>query len=224
MTERYLGYYDHERSDLLALIPPGIERALEVGCGTGGMARGLREKGVKELTGIEVNAEAAVRARDHFDRVLVGPVEETSATLPDGAFDLIIYGDVLEHLVDPWHILAAQARLLSPQGYVLLSVPNVRHWLVLYHLVVRGRWTYQREGGTLDRTHLRFFTRLDLRQMVVGAGYDVMAEGHNEFGRATRWMDRLSCGTLQGFLVWQYYVLARCRQPVKMTSRPGYSG
>ncbi|MDE3241321.1 MAG: class I SAM-dependent methyltransferase [Nitrospirota bacterium] len=209
MSVSGLGYYDHGRSDLLALFPTGAERVLEIGCGAGGMAAGMRERGAKELVGVEINPEAAVHAKTQFDRVIVGSVEEVIALLPNGFFDLIVYGDVLEHLIDPWTILARHGCLLKPSGYVLLSVPNVRHWRLLYDLVIRGNWTYEDDGGTLDRTHLRFFTRSTILEMVGGAGYQVVSEHHNEFGSAARWLDYLSFGVLREFLVWQYFILAR---------------
>ena len=210
---RNLAYFDHERRDLLALIPPDVKKILEVGCGAGGTAVGLRERGVRELVGIEINDLAANQARTRFDRVIVGDVEKIISSLPDTDFDLILYADILEHLVDPWKALTACRRIIKPHGYILLSVPNVRHWRLLYNLAIRGRWTYQDEGGTLDRRHLRFFTRDDLVTMVVGAGFQPVNEGHNEFGSFVTWIDRLTCGTLRGFLVWQNYLLARIQSP-----------
>lgn len=203
------GYYDHDRRDLLALLPPRVERVLEVGCGAGGTAERLRACGAKLLVGIELDAQAADRARSRFDRVLTGRVEEVSRLLPEAEFDLILYADVLEHLADPWTVLIDHRRLLQPGGHILVSVPNVRHWRVLYELVVCGRWRYQDEGGTLDRSHLRFFTRKDLMALVIGAGYHPVAEGHNEFGTLARLVDRLSFGLFRDFLVWQCFLLGR---------------
>ena len=204
-----MGYFNHERKELLALMPLGIERVLDVGCGTGGTAAPLRAKGVKEIIGIEIEKQAAAQAETRFDSVIVGDVEDVSASLPEGYFDLILYADILEHLTEPWRILASHRRLLQPQGYILLSVPNVRHWRLLYDLVVRGRWVYQDIGGTLDRGHLRFFTRNELLTMVKEAGFQPLAEGHNEFSPLFKLMDLLSLGKLRGFFAWQHYLLAR---------------
>ena len=204
-----LGYFNHTRRDLLALVPKGVQQVLEVGCGAGGTAQALKDLGVTTLIGIEPNAQAAEQAGRRFERVLVGPVEQATAALPSGEFDLILYGDVLEHLVAPWDILRAHRRLLKPHGAILLSVPNVRHWRLLLDLVFRGRWTYREGGGTLDRTHLRFFAKADLLAMVLDAGYRPVTEGHNEFGPLAKWADRLSLGLFRDFLVWQYFLLAR---------------
>jgi 2-polyprenyl-3-methyl-5-hydroxy-6-metoxy-1,4-benzoquinol methylase len=190
-------------------MPQGIERVLDVGCGTGGTAAPLRAKGVKEIVGIEIEEQAARKAETRFDSVILGDVEQVSASLPQGYFDLILYADILEHLVEPWSIIASHRRLLRPQGYILLSAPNVRHWRLLRDLVIRGRWVYQDTGGTLDRGHLRFFTRKELLTMVKEAGFQPLVEGHNEFNSLFRLIDIVSLGKLRGFLAWQHYLLAR---------------
>ena len=70
--------------------------------------------------------------------------------------DCLVFGDVLEHLVDPWAVLARLARLVCDGGQILACIPNVQHYSVIVSLL-RGKWDYQDEG-LLDRTHLRFFT------------------------------------------------------------------
>jgi len=204
-----LGYYNHQRKDVVSLVPLGTKRLLEIGCGTGATAEVLRKEGVQEIIGIEINEMAGEIAKNRFDKVIIGDVDEVSKDMPDAYFDLILYNDILEHLVDPWKTLASHKRLIKSKGYILLSIPNVRHWSVLYNLVIRGRWSYQNEGGILDRSHLRFFTRYELSKLIYETGYNVLFESHNEFGPLTRQIDRISVGLLREFLVWQYFILAR---------------
>lgn len=203
------GYYTHHRKDIISLIPPGTQKILEVGCGTGGTASELRKRGVQEIIGIEINEWAGEKAKTQFDRVIIGDVDEVSKDMPNAYFDLILYSDVLEHLVDPWKTLASHKRLIKSKGYILLSIPNVRHWRVLYNLVIRGRWSYRDEGGILDRSHLRFFTRYELLKMIYEVGYEPVNEGHNEFGTFISRIDRMSAGILRGFIIWQHFILAR---------------
>ena len=85
--------------------------------------------------------------------------------------DCLIFGDVLEHLVDPWAGLARSARLVRDGGQILACIPNIQHYSVIVNLL-RGRWDYQDEG-LLDRTHLRFFTLASIRDLFVRAGLQV---------------------------------------------------
>jgi SAM-dependent methyltransferase len=89
----------------------------------------------------------------------------------EGPFDVVLAGDVLEHLVDPRRVLADARSLLAPGGYVVASVPNVAHVDVRMALLC-GRFAY-RETGLLDATHLRFFTHDTLLELFERAGLAV---------------------------------------------------
>jgi 2-polyprenyl-3-methyl-5-hydroxy-6-metoxy-1,4-benzoquinol methylase len=88
--------------------------------------------------------------------------------LGEAPFDVIIAGDVLEHLVDPDRALAALGRLLTPDGRLLLSVPNVA-FVAIRLLLLSGRFEYA-ERGIMDASHLRFYTRRSLLQLVRATG------------------------------------------------------
>jgi 2-polyprenyl-3-methyl-5-hydroxy-6-metoxy-1,4-benzoquinol methylase len=163
--------YDNDRVDMLPLVPTGVRCALDVGCSTGGFVRLLKGAGVETVWGIEPDPTAATRAGDVADHVVTGHFpDDLPPTAP--CFDLVVFNDVLEHMVDPWACLARTRELLRAGGTVIASVPNIRSLEVLYQLVVRGRFDYQ-QTGVLDATHLRFFTRATMIEMFEGAGYDV---------------------------------------------------
>jgi len=160
-----------ERPEVVALIPPA-RRLLDVGCGRGGFGFALRRgsRRVDELWGIEPHPEAAEEAKTHFDHVITGMYPDD---LPaEERFDVVVFNDVLEHMPDPWGALESTRGILTPEGRVVASIPNIRYWPILWDLVVRGRWTYT-DTGTLDRTHLRFFTRGSALALFRDAGYDV---------------------------------------------------
>ena len=153
-------------------MPDGV-RVLDVGCATGYLAAELTRRGCR-VTGVEADPAAAERARAHCEAVVVGDVEDAGcrgrlAAL--GPFDVVLLGDVLEHLRDPWSALAALSTL---GARVVLSVPNVAHWTGR-RAVARGRFAYA-EHGLFDRTHLRFFTRASARDLAESAGLQVVAE------------------------------------------------
>jgi SAM-dependent methyltransferase len=156
-------------------VPDGA-RVLDVGCATGYLAAELAWHGCR-VTGVEADPVVAEPARAHCEAVVIGDVEDAAcraelAAL--GPFDVVLCGDVLEHLRDPWSALRALAALGAPGGAVVLSVPNVAHWTGRRALA-RGRFPYA-EHGLFDRTHLRFFTRASARHLAEGAGLRVVEE------------------------------------------------
>lgn len=166
-------YYEHPRRELLPAIPHSARRVLDVGCGAGALGRLLKEeRNVEEVCGIEFIEEAYQRARTVLDRVLLGNIEEMSLPWEDEYFDCIICADVLEHLVDPSAVMAKLGRVLAPHGVIVISVPNIRFHEVI-HMLSHGAWTYY-EQGIMDATHLRFFTRTDLRIMIENGGMEAV--------------------------------------------------
>jgi hypothetical protein len=120
--------------------------------------------------GIERDPGAAAIARKQLDAVFEFDVEQEMPPLEAGSLDCIIYGDVLEHLVDPWSLLERHRELVSPSGRILCSIPNVQHHSVLRQ-IARGDFQYQ-EKGLLDETHLRFFTFATAFKMLLDAGFE----------------------------------------------------
>jgi 2-polyprenyl-3-methyl-5-hydroxy-6-metoxy-1,4-benzoquinol methylase len=158
---------------ILAEIRDGA-RVLDVGCATGYLAARLSARGC-EIIGVEPDPAAAAEADRHCERVIVGSIESPEhRELIPGTFDYVVFGDVLEHLVDPWEVLRFARGLLAPGGAVIVSLPNVAAWPVRVGLLA-GRFEYT-DIGLLDRTHLRFFTRRSAHELARAAGYRVESE------------------------------------------------
>jgi 2-polyprenyl-3-methyl-5-hydroxy-6-metoxy-1,4-benzoquinol methylase len=155
---------------LLALVPDGA-RVLDVGCSTGYLARSLVERGCT-VVGIELDEAAAAVARDVCEQVLVGNVEELELPFPHGSFDVVLCGDVIEHLRDPRRFLERMRPLLRGDGRLVLTTPNVANWTIRLGLL-GGRWRYT-ERGILDRTHTHLFTRKTLLEALADTGYRVV--------------------------------------------------
>ena len=92
------GYYDGRRKDMLKYIPQGIKTSLEIGCGSGWFSSLVKQQLNAETWAIEINEEAARKAAQKLDNVIVGDATESLDKIPDGRFDCVILFDVLEHL------------------------------------------------------------------------------------------------------------------------------
>lgn len=167
------GYFGKTRPDMVALVPNGVRRLLDIGCGEGGFGGRLAvERPGLEVWGVEPMPTSAAVAASRLTRVISGSVESALAELPDGYFDCITFNDVLEHLVDPWAILRALRAKVAADGIVLASIPNLRHFPVMRSLLLKGDFRYAADG-VLDKTHLRFFTKQSMRRLLEESGYVV---------------------------------------------------
>jgi SAM-dependent methyltransferase len=165
-------YYDNINRELYARIPPGCGRVLEVGCGVGSLgAKYKAENPGCFYCGVEIHRPSAEIAAGRLDQVMACAIDDADLGAYLGSFDCIVYGDLLEHLTDPWATLARHRALLAETGRVAACIPNVQFWKVLQDLL-HGRWAYGDEG-ILDRTHLRFFTLETIQQMFQSAGFAV---------------------------------------------------
>lgn len=167
-------YYTQTRAEIARLIPPSAARVLDIGCGAGVFGQILKDERNVEVWGIELLPGVAEQARARLDHVLAGPAEACVARLPDAFFDCIVCNDVLEHLVDPYALLAALRAKMALGGVVVASIPNIRYFRTLFALVARGEWRYT-ESGTLDKTHLRFFTQSSIAEMFTSLGYEIVS-------------------------------------------------
>ncbi|MNO69582.1 N-glycosyltransferase [compost metagenome] len=165
-------YSSYIRGDVISLINTEDKDArikvLEIGCACGGTLLGIKNKYRNaELYGIELNPNSAAIA-SLFATVSASNIEK-EMDFEEEFFDYIIFPDVLEHLVEPWLVLANMKKYLKPNGKVLSSIPNIMHHSVIRGLL-NGRWEYE-DAGLLDRTHLRFFTAFEIKKMFENAGY-----------------------------------------------------
>ena len=161
--------------DLLRLIPINARGVVEVGCNNGALANAYKAINPGcTYTGIEIDQDNAERARAHCDTVLHLDIESVDEDFFRGYAknsNVWIFGDVLEHLRDPWAVLAKIRSTLPPDGCVVVCLPNAQHWSIQAKLCI-GDLRYE-DSGLLDRTHLRFFTRATMFEMFQGAGFTI---------------------------------------------------
>ena len=163
-------YYTQSRPEILPLIPKTASTLLDIGCAEGLFGESVKRLLPKcEIWGIEPVPEVAQRAAQRMDRVICKALEEIS-DLPEKYFDVVTMNDVLEHFPYSEPVLRLIRRVLKDDGTLVISIPNVRYYLVLLDLVFRNDWRYQ-DFGVMDRTHFRFFTTESIKRLLEQNGF-----------------------------------------------------
>jgi len=221
-TPRYVLKPDPHSSHsiILAWLGEGRgRRILDVGAADGFVSRKLTEHGWR-VTGIEGDPALAQAGAPYCERMITANLNR-EVPEAQGPFDAILYGDVLEHLIDPLRALVELNRSLVPDGFVIVSVPNIAH-VYIRLLLLLGRFDYL-DRGILDNTHLRFFTARSLRTLLDDAGlvverfsatpaplYQVLPERwHKRWVAVTHTINAAIARNLPRVLGYQFIVLAR---------------
>jgi 2-polyprenyl-3-methyl-5-hydroxy-6-metoxy-1,4-benzoquinol methylase len=205
-------------------------RLLDVGAADGLLSRQLMACGWR-VTAIEGDPALAQVGARYCERMITLNLDR-EIPVGEGPFDVIVYGDVLEHLVDPLRVLVELDRGLGPGGFVIISVPNIAHlWIRLLLLV--GRFDYL-DRGILDHSHLRFFTERSMRAMLADAGLSIErftatpaplfqilpVSWHRRWVAATHSINAVIARKVRRLLGYQFIVLA---YPKSAAERPGAS-
>ena len=202
-------YFAGARRDFLAELPINPKaRILEIGCGSGDTGA-LALKGARAGTyvGIDINPRAAEKARHVLSEVHAGDIERMDLAWAPASFDAVILSEVLEHLVEPWAVVARLAALTKPGGLMLASSPNVAHYHVIASLL-RGRFELA-DQGTFDRTHIRWFTPASYAGMFTRAGLRVeVVKPLTPFAARTRWLSKVSAGRIDHLFMRQIWLKA----------------
>ena len=160
---------------------PIPEDVLDVGCGTGIFGLHIKRLTSCRITGVDGSEYAINAARKNgYDRTnLVPDIDRQHLPFEDGVFDFCLCKDVFEHLLAPDFALREMARVLIPQGYGLIHVPN--------HFTLYGRlklltansldaYGYFPDAQRWNFPHIRFFSRASLEEMARECGFEVVAD------------------------------------------------
>jgi len=211
-------YFSNVRMDIISLLPVDPQqKILEIGAGSGNTLVYIKEKKIAaEVMGVELlhipgsNQQNAV-----IDNFQIADIENETITAPKEFFDVIICADVLEHLADPWTMVDKMAGHLKSNGLMVVSIPNIREIKTMFKILFNGDFKYDPSGGILDKTHLRFFCKKNIRQLLttdkllpVYCTPNFMLKVVTD-GRKRRIINLLSFGLFENLLTVQYVFIAQ---------------
>lgn len=203
-------YYAIERLPLISMLDRAPGRVLEIGCGTGLSLKYLKENGATSTVGVELRDDVAKAAIAHGGVDKVYNINFIDESLPEdeGPFDTVIFSHVLEHFPDPGYILNKIKRNLAADARLLIALPNIRHWSVIFPLIFKGEFTYK-DSGILDHTHLRFFTKSSSIVLLENSGFNVMDCKLEINGPKSRLLSLLSFGLANEFAGYAINMLTK---------------
>ena len=196
-TEAYeVKHSPHSSHGQLLSWLSGIPAAsvLDVGCSDGQFGGLVRSMG-HYVVGVDLVKHEGIGQR--IDGFVEADLNHGLPSESGSGYDVIVAGDVLEHVIDPDALMADMVARLDESGAILVSIPNFGHWYPRLR-TASGNFDYD-QRGPLDRGHVRFFTRRSFERLVaraglriverrtVGSPLDVLERGGNLLvGRAAR--------------------------------------
>lgn len=214
-TSKIDEYYSHLRKDILPYIPtiPGA-RLLDMGCSAGNTLCYLKEaKIITEGVGVDfMEIPGSNQSNPLIDRFIAADIQQQNLGLPKNYFDILLCADVLEHLQDPWTSLDYLKTFVKPNGLLIVSIPNIREFRAAWKIFGKGDFAYA-PSGVLDKTHMRFFCKKNIEDLVTGAGFKIETSlpSFKTCPTQTRrnGISKIFLGLFNQFLAQQYIVTAR---------------
>jgi SAM-dependent methyltransferase len=175
MHQSIQAFYDRKYSDgaevlrtskqyTVDCVPAGAPLdILDVGCGSGANSEALAAKGHR-VQGVDISEAGIEKYRMRGFEGRVCDIE-SGLDYPDASFDLVFCSEVIEHMTSPEILAAEMARVLKPEGLLVLSTPNSAFWLYR----VLGLFGYT-VSELQHPKHFQFFSRRSLLKLLIGAG------------------------------------------------------
>lgn len=160
-------FYHYERNWILPPLFKQREKVLDLGSGNSIVGEYLQKHHHCDVTALDFSAEAIRAAKKRGVKGIVQSVEE-KLPFKKGIFDMVFWGDNIEHVWDPESILREIHRILKPKGRLILSTPNQAYWRYRLYMFFKG--ALPKTEGTPNKpwhwTHIRFFNRNILKALL----------------------------------------------------------
>lgn len=212
-------YFTHVRTDIIgALRGNKFDKVLELGAGGCDTLLYLKQQGIAgEVTGVELfDIPDSNQKHPAIDQLHISGIENIPILpLKQNYYDLVICGDVLEHVFDPWQVLLNVKALMKDDAILVCSIPNFRDFQTMKKIFLQGDFEYNPEGGILDKTHMRFFCKKNIINLFNKSGYKIeKIEPSFKYApsqKTRKWISQLSLGLLEEFMTFQYLVTVHPR-------------
>ncbi len=197
---------------ICSILPENTSPVLDVGCGSGELARELKQLGYV-VDGLDVSASALNSAQPFLRHSYLQDISQShwEGDIEQQQYGVVIASEVLEHTFSPDVVLSKIGTLLGKNGYVILTVPNFLFWKIRLRVLL-GDFRYEADG-LLDFGHIRFFTHEYAMEVIKKAGFMISKSCHvypNLDSRNISWLGRL----LPGVFAYQFVFLLQKQEDV----------
>ena len=212
--EKASSYFTRPRKDLISFLPDGLAlKVLEVGAGGGDTLIELKRSGkASEVAGIELFSLTNTHQNNSLiDQFIIGNIEEMKPDLNINHYDAILFGDILEHLIDPWSVIKKVSAYLKPGGLMIASIPNIRSRQAFKKIFLKGDFGYTSQG-LFDKTHYRWFCKKNMIDLLTPPSFELVSVTSNlelKKGSGTRILNRLTGRVFEEFLTVQFITVSR---------------
>jgi 2-polyprenyl-3-methyl-5-hydroxy-6-metoxy-1,4-benzoquinol methylase len=159
--------FDQDRAELLSKWLKNIDsisRSLDIGCGSGGFS-GLLPNNM-EKWGIDFHKHPHL---PHDFNFISGDISH-KWQVPDNYFDVVLAGEVIEHVLDTDLFLKRCFDALSPGGYLLLTTPNLSSFANLRYWLQTDQYMWI-DSGANQLGHVRYLAPKRMEQALESAGF-----------------------------------------------------
>jgi 2-polyprenyl-3-methyl-5-hydroxy-6-metoxy-1,4-benzoquinol methylase len=217
--EKDKGYYSNVRLDLINLINRDNSKlkVLEIGAAYGETLFYLKENKIaSEVVGVDLFEDVKNKQNyKNIDRFIFGNIEQIDLVEYYDYFDIILLPDVLEHLLEPKPVLNKIKKYLKKDGKIIVSMPNIRHYSALIKIFIKGDFRYE-ESGIFDYTHMRFYCRKNIKELIETSGYKVINQQSsikNYSGKSVaKIINMITFSLFEEFFSYQYFFVANSNE------------
>lgn len=217
--EKNREYYSNVRLDLISLINRNENelKVLEIGAAYGETLFYLKNNKIAtEVVGVDLFEDLNNKENyKKIDRFIFGNIEQIDLSDYYSYFDIILLPDVLEHLVEPKLVLKKIKKYLKTDGEIIVSMPNIRHYSALNKIFFKGDFRYE-ESGIFDYTHMRFYCRKNIKELLETSGYKVIKQQSsikNYSGKSvTKIINMITFSLFEEFFSYQYFFVANSNE------------
>ena len=145
-------------------------KILDVGCGDGNVASLYLQKG--EVYGVDISKNAQKLAEKKGIKTKLCDLNESKLPFSDNYFDVVIFTDALEHVINPVSLLKETRRVLNLDGKIIITVPNFARLSNRIRMLIGDPLDilhWEKYGDEVE--HLHWFTAPKIKHLLIQAGF-----------------------------------------------------